>query len=313
MAFLPSYWWPTDEQTVVTQEASQLLRRYGSFSAHVMAPIPAFAGDPDNLDANGQPAPIPGVVGSGITCSPISINPTEEHPFYTGQITAWLVQGAIRLELWDVTDCSNVIIWPPRESDLRAVSTETGVWIDILAVNPGEDFFTGATTGRISTHMQLAILADVPDSEFYVDANMVLNSPDPSDTYYEDRASNILLLAGNEELAIYKNPLSSYELSSINLTRRDAIIWPSEDFESGANARLKVDEFGSLDITPRIMGKTLNLLKEAESAVTLETEKQKLTRTIARTSRKRRFQRPRNPEQTNRPANVTGVTGVISS
>jgi hypothetical protein len=311
MAFLPDYWWTTDDQTVVTQEASQLLRRYGSYSAHVLAPVAAFAGDADNVDSAGLPAPIPAVIGSGITCSPVPINPTEEKPFYTGQITAWLVQGALRLELWDVTDCSKVIIWPPRESDLRAVSTETGVWIDILAVNPGEDFFTGATTGRISTHMQLAILADVPDTEFYVDANMILNSPDPSETYYEGRSSNDLLLAGNDELSIYKNPLSSFDLSVINLTRRNVAIWPSEAFDIGATARLKVDEFGSLDVTPRIMEITTNLLTEAESAVTLETERQTLTRKLAATQRKRRFLRPRNPEQTNRPANVTGLSGVV--
>ncbi len=313
MAFLPDYWWPTDEATVVTQEASQLLRRWGSFSAHVVAPVAQFPGNPNLVDDAGNPLPNPGVIGSGLVSSPIAVVLTEEKPWLVGQVALWLVQGAVRLELWDVTDCANVVIWPPRESDLRSVTTETGVWVEVLPVSPGEDFFTGSTTGRQASSVQLAVIADVPDTEFYIDANMLLNSPDISETYFEDRASNVLLLAGNDELAIFKNPLSTFEMEGLELTRQDAVTWPSEGVEIGAISRLKVDQFGDLDVLPRITQYTKNLVKEAQTAVTFESEQQKLTRIMAATQRKRRRLRAPHPEQTNRPANVTGLAGAITN
>lgn len=315
MAFLPDYWWPTDADTVITQEGSQLLRRYGSYSARVQAPNAVFAGDPDNVDSSGVAAPILPVLGSGIVSSPTAVDPTEEKPWFTDQITAWIVQGAIRLEIWDVTDCANVIIWPPRESDLRAVSTETGVWIDILATNPGEDFFLGATTGRITTHVQVALLADVLNTEFYIDAAMLINSPDPAETYFDGRASNILLLAGNEELGIYKNPIASYELDVLDLTRRNTTIWPSEKIEIGASPRLKVDEFTLDTSTARLFNVTRDLTKEAVTSVQVVNTPRPMTMTrlLNMTKRKRRKLSRPHPEQTNRPSNVTNATAIVGN
>lgn len=313
MPLLPKYWWPTDSDTVITQEGSQLLRRYGTYSARVQAPTAAFAGDPDAVDSSGNPLPLPPVIGSGIVSSPTVINPTEEKPWFTEQIAAWIVSGAIRLEMWDVTDCQNVIIWPPRESDLRAVSTEIGVWVDVLAVSPGEDFFNGTVTGRTTTLVQLALVADVLNTEFYVDGAMLLNSADYSETYFEGRASNLLVLAGNEELGIYKNPIAGYDLTTLDLTRRDAVTWPSEKIEIGANPRLKVDEFTLDTSTTRIFSVTRDLTTEAETAVQIVNTPRPMTMTrmLNMTKRKRRRLLAPDPEQTNRPANVTNVQAIV--
>ncbi len=312
MAFLPDYWWPTDEATVITQESSQLLRRKGSFSAHVQAPIAAFAGDPNALDANGLPVPVAGVVGSGIVSSPIPVRPTEFQPFYTLQISLWVIQGAVRLELWDVTDCANVIIWPPREADVRAVTTEIGNWVDNLAIAPGEDFFIGTTTGTTTTAFQIAVLADVIDTEFHLDAAMLTNTAGGVPTFVEGKASNLLIIAANDAFSVIGNPLSSYRLSAVDLNRKDATTWPSEDIEIGANARLKVDDI-LLDVSPRMTGLSKDLFEETKTSVTLETEEETLTRKLTETQRRRRSIQVSHPEFVNRPANVTGLSGAITN
>jgi hypothetical protein len=312
MAFLPDYWWPTDELTVITRETSQLLRRYGSASAHVIAPAPAVVGDPSATDADGNPAPIFPYVGSGIVSSPIPVRPSEFKPYYTVQVSLWPVSGTVRLELWDVTDCANVIFWPPRESDLRASTSEVGTWVDNFAVAPGEDFFHGVTYGHTTTHFQIALVADVPDTEFYLDAAMLTNEAAGMPTFVEGKAANLLILSANDEFGIRGQPLSEYSLSVLDLNRKDATIWPEEELTLGANGRLKVDE-QLLDVKPRMMGLRQNLTEEMDSRVTLESEEETLTRQLAMTNRRRRNLRISNPEQTNRPANVQGIKAVITS
>jgi hypothetical protein len=311
VALLPDYWWPTDELTTITRESSPLLKRYGSYSVHVVAPAPALVGDPSAVNADGDPAPILPYVGSGIVSSPIPVRPSEFRPYYTLQVALWGVAGSVRLELWDVTDCENVIFWPPRESDLRAATSEVGIWIENLAISPGEDFYQGVTHGFTTTHFQIALVADVMDTEFYLDAAMLTNTSGGVPTFVEGKASNKLILSANDEFAIRGNPLSEYQLTALDLNRKDAVTWPEEELEVGAVARLKVDDI-TLDVTPRMVNLNLDLLNEMNTSVTLESEEETLTRKMAETQRRRRGLRIAHPEQVNRPANVTGLKAGIN-
>ncbi len=306
MAFLPDYWWPTDANTVITQETSPLFRRKGTAAARVFAPTAALQGD---LAAE---TPILPVLGSGIVSSPIPVRPTEFKPFYTVQVSMWVIGGAVRLELWDVTDCSDIIIWPPRESDKRAVTTVLGNWVDNLAVAPGEDFFAGATTGRITTQFQIALIADVLDTEFVLDAAMLTNEAAGMPTFVEGKGANLLVIAGNDDLLLRKDPLSTYALRALEFTRKDAVTWPGEAFDIGVTSRLKVDNF-ILDIEPRITSFDRDLNQELNTKVKVESEEETLSRQLAQTQRQRRNIQRETEELTNRPASVAGLSGAITN
>lgn len=304
MAVLPDYWWPTDGDTTIVQESGQLYRRHGSYSVHVTAPNSAFAGDPTT-----DPVTLPRI-GSGIVSSPFNVRFTEFKPYLTIQISLWVVVGAVRLELWDIRDCAagDIDIWPPRSSTPRAVTTELGNWVDNLAVAPGEDFWRGGG-GAQSIQFQVAIVADVENSEWYSDAAMATNTVSGATTFYEGKSSNELLLAANEELLLKSTPLSSYDMSTLELSRLDPILYPDEEIGVGGTGRIRVREFGELDLKRRMLNTDKNLFKETDTKVAFETELGFLTRNMAKTERRRRVIQQAPPEESGRPANVEAATG----
>lgn len=300
---LPEYWWPTDTGTTISQESGELYRRYGNYSVRVQATNAAFGGD-----LTADPVLLP-TIGSGIVSSPISVRPTEFRPFLTVQMSLWVVSGAVRLELWDIKDCAagDIDIWPPRSSTERAVTTEIGVWVEGLGIAPGEDFWRGGG-GNETTQVQIAIVADEDNSEWYLDGVMLTNTDAGVTTFYDGKGSNELLLAANQELLLKSGPLSKYNLSSLDLTRLNESLWPDEDIAIGGTARLRVDDFDSLDLKRRILTLDRNLFKETDTKLELETELSFLTRNLAKTERRRRAIQVGPTDETSRPANVSGAS-----
>jgi hypothetical protein len=309
MALLPDYWWPTDSGVTIAQESSQLYRRKGSYSVHVTALNGATAGDPV-----ADPVVLP-TIGSGIVSSPFSIRPTEHRPFFTVQISLWVVAGAVRLELWDIHDCAegDIPIWPPRESTPRAVTTELGNWVDNLAIAPGEDFYRGPPGSNRSSLMQIAIVADVDNSEWYLDAAMLTNLVSGVETFYEGRGSNELILAANEELLLKGSPLSKYDLSALDLTRLDPTTYPDEDIAIGGPARIRVAGFDDLNLQRRLLDVDKNLFEETDTKIEVETELGYMTRTMAKTNRRPRAIQQGLPEESSRPESIASATGSWAS
>lgn len=268
-----------DGAPTIAQNTDQLFTRYGGSSAHVSGAS----------------------LGQGIGTAAINVKPTKERPYFTVQIALWVVSGSVRLELDDLT---NGKTWPPAEAADAAVTDERGVWIERLGVSPGEDFEAAGTQ-----QFQVRAIAAEDGTEFYLDAVMLTQTAAGVETFYDERGSNRLWLAANRELQLRAEPLSEWDVQSLDLNALDASKWPDEEFVLGGTVRLVQRQLG-IDVKTRIRGIRDNPFIEAAGRLELGTELDNLTRTLAEPRRRSRSAREDRRPELFRPADVTNFAGT---
>lgn len=273
---LPDGWAAVGAPTVA-QNTDPLFTRFGGSSAHVVA------------DA-----------GDGIATVATPVSPTAERPYFTGQMSLWLAAGRVRIQLLDVT---NGDVWPPDDADRNEVTDEKGVWIDNLGVRPGEDFF-----GRATEQMIVQLLAVEDGTEVYVDAAQLTQTEGGHDTFFHDRASNLLWQEALNELTVRGEPTSSYEVRSVDLNRLDPDRWPDEEMVLGGSVTVHVPDWG-VEASSRVARKRWRPHAEGDTQLDLETEEDRLSRLLAASERRRRSRRPDRPQQVEVPDDVTGFQG----
>lgn len=229
-----------------------------------------------------------------------NVFPTERFPHYTPEIRAYIVSGRIEIQLVDVTSGE---VYPTSASQQRADSSRLG-WDDIGMAH-GENHFELGTS-----QMELRVVSADGPAEFYIDIVMVTNTADGVLGFYDGRASNQLLIAALDELAIRRLPLSTYSADVADLNRKDAVLYPDEPFESGATAALVAGRL-PFEATTRILGRKRFLEHESRGELILETEEDRLTRDVtARRQADIRNPVPPHAQKPGCPLNLQAVLGA---
>lgn len=264
------------------------------------APTIAQSQDEEFVRHGGSAAHVQADDGDGIATNVTPVSPSADRPYFTGQATLWLVSGAVRVELVDVT---NGRTWPPGEADQDELAEDPGL-VDNIGVRPGEDFNAGGTT-----QLQLRIVAAEDGTEFYLDAGQLTNTEGGFQTFYHARGANQLWHAANDHLRVFGEPLESHEIDVMDLTELDPSRWPDEPLVLGAPAVVH-DAAADVDVSTRIRGRRWSPLQPADvRRLNLETEEQRLTALLAQTQRNRRKRKPDRPDQLQRPEDVANFTG----
>lgn len=287
MALLPNFWWPIGPTVTLTQNTDPEFRQKGPYSAKIVGNKEV----PPDPDAD---TPIAWVPPDGITTSPFRISPTVEFPHFAEEFALKLTAGKARAEVWDVTgavagDPSRpLVVWPSRESGVRAVTDRLNVWVEDLYLELFEDMWRGGG-GEESTHLQLAVLCEEDATTFYLDGAQCVNWGEAARIFYEGRAANDLFLAGVQELARVGSPISSYSAGAIDLARLDDVHHSTEGLIEGADAIIMAPGLDPQDtVTRRVLVVVDNPFTAEPSRVTLETNVDSIARRQARAGFRRR-------------------------
>lgn len=300
MALIPDYWWPFGNNVTLTQESDSEFRRYGPYSAK----LAGDAGTHPRLDPDTGAALSAFVRAAGMTSSPFPVHILESHRHMAQECSIKVASGQVALELWDVTGpvagdpTRPLVIWPPRESGRRAVTSRTGVWIEDLFIETFEDFWKSAS--EKSTHFQLAFMVERDSTVAYVDWAQNVREGEAARIPYEGFASNDLLLAATHELQAVGDPRERIEVRAIDLTRLDDVTYPGELFTEGGDVFAAVKAVG--DSTRRLLEVEDNPVTGEASKLALETNQDRVTRRLAlAAARRRQMQRALDP-----PASIPG-------
>jgi hypothetical protein len=235
--------------------------------------------------------------GVGIRTAEFIVIPTEANPFLVVQAQLFVVTGHVRMEM----RCKNLdpeiyeTVFPPP--GIIATTITQGGWVDSFGVNPGgspeDNWYTRMTeTGLEYLLFEIALMGgddptdpDTPDTEFYLDALQVTQTPSFAEVFFGGRASNELWKLGNIALRGLSVPAQEYRIQIIDLWRLDPDNYTVNEIVAGGPIRI-VDEEISLDFTTRIIKVTRNLLVEGETQIEVENITNDLSRIMGAAERR---------------------------
>ena len=303
---LPEYYWPIMGDETITQETALDGIKLGPYAVRVVAPTAAYSGN------RATDPPQDPIIGSGIVSSPIPVQLEEGFPFVSEQARLWVVSGRVRMELWDVSVCDTVIIWPPRYSNKRVVTEEIGNWIENLEYHPGENFYYIHNTllGGVPSEFQLVLCAEDANTEFVVDGLQLVNLAEGAATFWEGSASNDLWKAALDLLkersildGVTRYAFEMADLDRLGLSSNEDVAW-------GADVDLSDSRFG-ITATRRIVEYTKQHLRLGETSVLVDRDPKRLTKDVA--FNPRRDLRAVNPEEVNAPTTPQGLKAEINA
>ncbi|MFA6044183.1 MAG: hypothetical protein WC718_04305 [Phycisphaerales bacterium] len=188
-ASVPTGWAKVGAPTITASTVS-IYTRYGTQSLHVVSTSS----------------------GVGVESSPVTIEPSSQSPFFTGQIALLVKSGVVRLELVDVSSTQGGL-YPPEGAE-PAITSVREVWVENLAV-AGIDLYQVGSTGakiRVTSH-------STEGAEWYLDAGQFTQTAAGAELFYDTRGTNYLWREANEYLVTYSWPYVSFEVSMADLER----------------------------------------------------------------------------------------------
>jgi hypothetical protein len=215
---------------------------------------------------------------AGLYCDTINIAPSANRPYFSGYVTFWLVSGAVRVELLDVTNGRRY----PTNDDGRAYTTKRGVWVDLGVA--GIDLYKEGCT-QIQIH--IVSDADGADTIFYLDSAQITQSAGQLPFYPGDGALE-LWKAANDELILRGVPRTTVNIDIVDLTRIDDSIWPYDDLDLGDVVRV-VDDDLDVSVTTRLVELSRNHLIPGTTRVQLSNKPEDLTDALLRPRRRKRI------------------------
>ena len=218
------------------------------------------------------------VAGEGLQ-SPelLKRGPTVEAPYFSGYFMLWVLSGAVRVELVDLTNSRTY----PTGAEGRAVTTEKNVWVALGLA--GIDLYAVGCQSAV-----LRVLSDTPSgADFYVDAAQWTNSPAQQPFFAGDGAVR-LWFEGLNHLLDFAAPQVTVEVSALDLTRTDPVAWPFDAVLLGGPARV-VDADAGVDVSTRVLQRDRDLLHRSVTRVQLSNRPDTLTDRIVRPTRRKRF------------------------
>ena len=235
-------------------------------------------------------------------------------------VSVWLMVTAkenastfVKVQLEDDT---NTVLFP-LDSEDAATTSVIGRWtrIDIVAGPPFYNFVS-PTVGSSVTACKVKIASVGGTATFYVDAVSLENTPriQPAGEIVQGRAANGLWQEALTVLANRKNPIESFDLGIVDLSRLDTTSWPNDDLVLGATV-VCVDENLGIDTEQRVTEIKRDLLTPGRTKVQLAAPKKTLRELVK--PRKRGPFIPPHIHEITEPTRLTntsyGTTGKIAS
>ena len=238
----------------VAQETSEPFTRFGGSSAHVTASE-----------------------GEGIESDLVSIAPSDTRRFYSGQMSFFLVSGAVSIKLVD--DLGNS--FPPEEDD-RGRTSKVGQWADRFAIEGIDLQELG------SSEVKLQIVAIGGAAEWYLDAIQIENAAVNDQNYLNGRSSNLLWLAGLDFLDLRADPPVEFSIDVVDLQRLHPNIFPFDELVLGGDVQVVQDDL-DLDLETRVVQIKRDRKKAGVTAVTLSNRPEDLSGKLGTPGRRPRI------------------------
>lgn len=268
---MPARWHAAGSSASIAEEPSGLFRRHGRASAYLL-----MTGE-----------------GQGIESDWFPVSPSAASPYFTAQASIYMVTGAVRLEL-EVEDSAGVRTTYPGEDLGPAYTSQTGTWVDGLAINGLDLLAVGARRARLRIVAHRA-----GRTEAYLDAVQVTQTAGGASIYWGGRAANDLWRAGLEYLAAHAGPEVSYSVDLVDLQRLDPAAFEFDELVLGGPVEV-ADTGLDINVTTRLVAITRDLLTPGVTSVQLAS--------VAETLSGRSAQRPMRP-----PRGWSGAPGAGSA
>lgn len=211
--------------------------------------------------------------GEGIETDIISVSPTAADPFLAVTASLRLVSGSVVLTLVDVTNGEEL---PDPAGTNAVVFDSAGRWAELLGIDSPDNFFERGTS-----QVRVRVVADEDGTEFYFDAAQLAPRAEAPDTFVEDRASNRLWRAANEELEASAQPKDKFTVDVLDLERLLPDVFDPDELVLGGTVRV-IDRDLGLDFTSRIIEIQRNELKEGATQITISNRPEDLTGFLGR-------------------------------
>lgn len=238
MSFGAPSGWGVVGSVITSANTNTLHRRYGTQSVRVIA-----------SSSN-----------AGLQTDPITIFPSSDSPFFTGQITLLVKSGTVKLELIDESSTQDGI-YPPEGSE-PAFTSVRDTWVENLAI-AGIDLWQVNST---SVRLRVTALSTI-GAEWYMDAAQLTQTAGGADAFYGKRASNSLWIAGNEYLYDYAAPSVSFAVNVADLAREYPDEVP-EGIEVGGVVNIIDDDLG-LNFRTRVIERMRDLSQPGVTSIVL--------------------------------------------